>query len=202
MILLHFLIHDSQGIICERTHGSRTNVEQSFVCDKSTISFGSGVSICFFHAGSAPVRACVVADFAFFAEFFHDLDQFSGRNRLIISVIKININIICTKCSKRKFQILTHIFGRNPGSVHIRDRRSHIRMTALGEKDDIVTLSTLSEPLTKDTFAASDLRWNPVRIYTGSIVNSTAHIKKSIKNPESILAIPFDPGIHTSHSHR
>ena len=45
-------------------------------------------------------------------------------------------------------------------------------MTALGEKDDVVTLSTLAEPLTKDTFAASDLRWDPVRIYTGSIVNS------------------------------
>ena len=94
MILLHFLIHDLQCIVFKRFHGSRSDIKQRLICYKTAVTFGCCVSISLSHACSTPVGAGIVADLAFFSEFFHDFNQFPGRNCFIISVIKININII------------------------------------------------------------------------------------------------------------
>ena len=110
VILLHFRVHDLQGIIVKRFHGSRSDIKQRLICYKTAVTFGCCVSISLSHACSTPVGAGIVADLAFFSEFFHDFNQFPGRNCFIISVIKININIISAKGTKRKLQIMTHIF--------------------------------------------------------------------------------------------
>ena len=74
-------------------------------------------------------------------------------------------------------------------------------MPALRDKDDIMTFATFMEPLSKDTFASTNFRRNPVSIHAGSVINGSSHIQKSIKNSESIFSLPSDTGIDAAHSH-
>ena len=94
VIVLHFFIHQREGVVGGRIHGSHADVKKRLVGGETAVTVRRGVSVRFFHSLCAPVGTPVITDLSFSAEVFHDLDQFSRGNVFIISVIKIKINII------------------------------------------------------------------------------------------------------------